>query len=1038
MMPSWTKEQSLAINEEGNNIIVSAGAGSGKTAVLSERVIRKLKGGVHINELLLLTFTKAAAAEMKQRIRKKITKEEDLLSELDMIDASYITTFDSFALSIVKKYHYLLNISPNVNIIDEAVITIKKEEIMNEIFENKYLQEDKLFLHLIDDFCVKDDKNIQKEILAISNKLDMLPNKKEYLSNYIEINFNLEKIEKDVNKYVDLIKKERDKIEGICNELSSYFDSDYMNKLYDALDKLLNANTYDEIKDSLSVSIPRIPKGTSDEGKKVKEKLSDVIKNLGKMCVYENVEYIKKTILLTKDYIRTIIDIILDFDDKVNKFKFDNDAYEFNDIALLSIKLVREFPEVREEVKNSFNEIMIDEYQDTNDLQEEFISYISNNNVYMVGDIKQSIYRFRNANPNIFKNKYDNYSMNNGGIKIDLNKNFRSRREVLDNVNLMFNLIMSDLIGGADYISTHQMVFGNNAYINEGNTNQNYNIDILEYDYDKDSGFTMEEIECFIIADDIKKKVESHYQVFDKDELILRDIKYSDFAILIDRSSTFDLFKKIFEYKQIPLNILKEEKMNNDKDVYVLNNLLKFVIKIANHEYDTTFKYLFVSLMRSFIINESDDNIFKYFLNNNFKDNELYKKSYEISKKINNISVNELLNIIIKEFDFYEKLITIGNIDTSIIKIDKILDMANSLGTLGYTPKMFSEHLDKLVKENYTMKYQVNNDFGDAVKIMTIHKSKGLEYHVCYFPNMYKRFNLGELNEKFLYNNKIGIVTPFFDEGIGETIYKTLLKNDYLLEEISEKIRLFYVAVTRAKEKMVVVLPNKDIDDLDNEVVLKDEKKEGYRTLGDLIYSIRNRLDGYITKVELDKLQMSKDYNIIASGNFESSIEGTDTKLDVKNINISNIEIESSSFSKKMHELIDMETKNNVELGLKMHEILENTDFKNMTKLDNHFYQEKIDKLVNSDLFKNIKDAKIYKEYEFIYVKDDTKYHGIIDLMLEYDDHIDIVDYKLKNVDDDKYILQLKGYQEFVRSNSGKPVSLYLYSIIDSVILKIE
>ena len=1037
-MPSWTKEQSLAINEEGSNIIVSAGAGSGKTAVLSERVIRKLKGGVHINELLLLTFTKAAAAEMKQRIRKKISKEKDLLSELDMIDASYITTFDSFALSIVKKYHYLLNISPNVNIIDEAVITIKKEEIMNEIFENKYLIEDKLFLHLIDDFCVKDDKNIQKEILAISNKLDMLPNKKEYLFNYIKTNFTLEKIEKDVNKYVDLIKKERDKIEGICNELSSYFDSDYMNNLYETLDKLLNANTYDEIKDSLNVSIPKIPKGTSDEGKKVKEKLSDVIKNLGKICVYENVEYIKNTILLTKDYIRAIIDIILEFDDKVNKFKFDNDAYEFNDIALLSIKLVREFPEVREEVKNSFNEIMIDEYQDTNDLQEEFISYISNNNVYMVGDIKQSIYRFRNANPNIFKNKYDNYSVNNGGIKIDLNKNFRSRREVLDNVNLMFNLIMSDLIGGADYISTHQMVFGNNAYINEGNTNQNYNIDILEYDYDKDSGFTMEEIECFIIADDIKKKVESHYQVFDKDELILRDIKYSDFAILIDRSSTFDLFKKIFEYKQIPLNILKEEKMNNDKDVYVLNNLLKFVIKIANHEYDTTFKYLFVSLMRSFIIKETDDNIFKYFLNNNFKDNELYNKSYEISKKINNISVNELLNIIIKEFDFYEKLITIGNIDTSIIKIDKILDMANSLGTLGYTPRMFSEHLDKLVKENYTMKYQVNNDFGDAVKIMTIHKSKGLEYHVCYFPNMYKRFNLGELNEKFLYNNKIGIVTPFFDEGIGETIYKTLLKNDYLLEEISEKIRLFYVAVTRAKEKMVVVLPNKDIDDLNNEVVLKDEKKEEYRTLGDLIYSIRNRLDGYITKVELDKLKMSKDYNIIASGNFESSIPKNDTKLDVKNINISNIEIESSSFSKKMHELIDVETKNNIELGLKMHEILENTDFKNMTKLDNDFYQEKIDKLVNSDLFKNIKDAKIYKEYEFIYVKDDTKYHGIIDLMLEYDDHIDIVDYKLKNVDDDKYILQLKGYQEFVRSNSGKPVSLYLYSIIDSVILKIE
>ena len=1037
-MPSWTKEQSLAINEEGSNIIVSAGAGSGKTAVLSERVIRKLKNGGHINELLLLTFTKAAAAEMKQRIRKKISKEETLLSELDMIDASYITTFDSFALSIVKKYHYLLNIAPNVNIIDEAVITIKKEEIMDTIFEKKYLNEDKLFLHLIEDFCVKDDKNIQKEILAISNKLDMLPNKCEYLSNYIDMNFTDEKIECDIKKYLELIKREIDKIEPTCNELSSYFDSDYMNDLYNSLDGLLNANDYDSIKNSLNITLPRVPKGTSDEGKKAKEKINDILKSLGKLCIYENIEYIKKSILLTKDYVKSIIDIILEFDSEVNKFKFENDAYEFNDIALLSIKLVKEYPEVREEIKASFNEIMIDEYQDTNDLQEEFISYISNNNVYMVGDIKQSIYRFRNANPNIFKNKYDNYSENNGGIKIDLNKNFRSRKEVLDNVNLMFNLIMSDLIGGADYISTHQMVFGNNTYINEGNTDQNYNFDILEYDYDKDSGYTMEEIECFIIANDIKNKVESHYQAFDKDELILRDIKYSDFAILIDRSSTFDLFKKIFEYKQIPLNILKEEKMNNDKDVYVLNNLLKFIIKIANKEYDTIFKYLFVSLMRSFIVNEKDDNIFRCFLNKNFKDNDLYKKSLNISKKIDNLSINELLSIILKEFDFYEKLISIGNIDTSIIKIDKILDMANSLSTLGYTPRMFSEHLDKLVKENYTMKYQVNNDFGDAVKIMTIHKSKGLEYHVCYFPNMYKRFNLGELNEKFLYNNKIGIVTPFFDEGIGETIYKTLLKNNYLLEEISEKIRLFYVAVTRAKEKMVVVLPSKDIDDLDNEVVLKDEKKENYRTLADFIYSIKNRLDNYVVKVEIDKLGMSKEYNIIKSGNFASSIEDNNIKLDVKNINISNEEIESSSFSKKMHELIDIDTKNNIELGLKMHEILENTDFKNIVKLDNSFYQEKIDKLVNSDLFKNINDAKIYKEYEFIYLKDGIKYHGIIDLMLEYDNHIDIIDYKLKNVNDDKYILQLKGYKDFVESVSGKSVSLYLYSIIDSVILKIE
>jgi len=638
----------------------------------------------------------------------------------------------------------------------------------------------------------------------------------------------------------------------------------------------------------------------------------------------------------------------------------------------------------------------------------------------------------------IFKTKYDKYSLNDGGIKIDLNKNFRSRKEVLENINLMFNLVMGDLIGGANYIDTHQMIFGNDSYINEGNTNQNYNVDVLEYNYDKDSEYTMDEIECFIIADDIKKKVESHYQVFDKDELVLRDIRYSDFAILIDRSSTFDLFKKVFEYKQIPLNILKEEKMNNDKDIYVLNNLIKFILKVSKKEFDTTFKYLFVSIERSFIYNETDEEIFKYFINKNFRDSDLYKKAYEISKNFNSLSPSILIDNVLDVFNIYENLIKIGNIDTSIIKIDKIKDMADNLGSLGYDTYMFSNHLDKLVTENYTMKYQVNNDVGDAVKIMTIHKSKGLEYHVCYFPNLYKTFNLRELNEKILYNNNIGIVMPYFDEGIDNTIYKLLLKENYVLEEISEKIRLFYVAVTRAKEKMVIVIPNKEITNYDNGVTLKDEVKKRYRTLGDIVNSIKNKLEDYTIEIDLSKVGLSKDYNQIFGNNYKDMIDITNDEIDVNNINISNEIIETSSFSKKMHELIDKETKENIKLGLKMHEILENTDFKNVKRLENKFYQEKIDKLVDSELFKNIENAKIYKEYEFVYIKDSIKYHGIIDLMLEYDDHIDIIDYKLKHVDDEKYIDQLKGYKEFVSNNTDKIVNLYLYSIIDSKIIVIK
>ncbi len=1021
-MPKWTKEQSEAIYKDNTNIIVSAGAGSGKTAVLSERVITKLKNGIHINELLLLTFTKAAAKEMKERIRNKII-ENNLLEELDMIDASYITTFDSFALSIVKKYHYLLNVSKNVNVIEEDILKIKRKEMLDEIFENRYLNDDK-FIKLINDFCVKDDKDIRNQILTISSKLDMLPNKKEYLENYNYFSDDI--INQNINDYILLLRKRIDNIGNLLSELSDYVDSSYMEKL--DLTNLLNSFDYESIKENALIKLPMLPRNSLEEAKKTKEKLKKVLDEINELCIYENTEQIKNTILKTKDYVDVIISIILELEEKVHKFKFENDAYEFTDIALLAIKIVKENKNVREEIKNSFKEIMIDEYQDTNDLQEEFIKYIANNNVYMVGDIKQSIYRFRNANPNIFKNKYDLYSKNINGLKIDLNKNFRSRKEVLDNINLIFNIIMNDFIGGADYQVSHQMVFGNDAYINEGKTNQNYNLDLI--DYEEDKTYTKEEIECFIIANDIKEKIENKYQIFDKDKKILRNITYNDFVILIDRSSNFDLFKKIFEYKKIPLNILKDEKMNDDNDILVLNNLIKYILKIYNKEYDN---YLFISLLRSFLYNEKDEVIFKYFVDKNFKESNLYNDALKITKLINNNSINNIIDEILNEFNFYEKLITIGNINSSIIKIDKIKDMANNLSKLGYDIFDFSNHLDKMLKEKLDMKYKIAGDFGNNVKIMTIHNSKGLEYHICYFANLYKEFNIKDLNERFLYNTKYGIVTPYFDNGIMDTIVKKLVKEDYFKEEISEKIRLFYVALTRAKEKMILVLPKKEI----SYTKVDDYVKEKYRSFADMINSIKDKLELYTKTIDLNNLNLSKDYNLIKVGNYQNNIELSNEGIEVANIAIENEVLENSSFSKKMNDLITKEIKDNLVFGLEVHEILENINFKEKFTSDNKLLNDKVNKFLNSDLLKNIDKAKIYKEYEFMYVKDDIKYHGIIDLMLVYDEYIDIIDYKLKNIDDKKYIEQLTGYKNFIEYKTNKKVNLYLYSIIDSNILKI-
>ena len=229
-----------------------------------------------------------------------------------------------------------------------------------------------------------------------------------------------------------------------------------------------------------------------------------------------------------------------------------------------------------------------------------------------------------------------------------------------------------------------------------------------------------------------------------------------------------------------------------------------------------------------------------------------------------------------------------------------------------------------------------------------------------------------------------------------------------------------------------MVMPYSEINSFNKELVLKNDIKEQYRSFLDIINSIKNRLEKYLIKVDVPNL--TKDYNLIKENDYDI-LEFE--KLNVENIIVENEEIKESNFSKKINEVITKDKKKLLKFGTEFHELLENLDFNKEINLENKFYQEKINNFLKSDILKNYQDAKIFKEYEFMYIKDDIKYHGIIDLMLEYDDHIDIIDYKLKNIDDKKYVEQLTGYKNFIESKSNKKVNLYLYSIIDSKFLTI-
>ena len=1010
----FTEEQQLAIDLDNHNIIVSAGAGSGKTAVLTERVIRKLKQGIDIDRLLVLTFTNEAASEMKSRIRDSIIK-NNLSRQLDLIDSASITTFDSYALSLVKKYHYLINVSDNLKIIDSNIITIYKKEALDKIFDAMY--GDLQFEKLIDDFCLKDDFTIKKYIIDVSNKLDLLVDKEGYLKSYFTNFYHEDKINEITQKYLFLIKNKINEINVIYNELINYIDDSLISKLDDYFKVLNNGNNYNEYVLFANEEVPRFTK-VAEGGLQLKENLKNKIAEIKDMLRFKNEEEIIDSVNKTKDYVKVILDIVSKLDQEVLKYKEKYQVYEFNDISHMAIDIVKNNLSVREELKTYFNEIMIDEYQDTSSIQEAFIHYIANNNVYMVGDIKQSIYRFRNANPYLFQDKYNKYGKQDGGIKIDLIKNFRSRKETLYNINEIFNLIMDDEIGNAKYLEEHNMVYGNKLY-DLADTKTNNSLEIYNYEYNKDEIFTKEEKELFIVSEDIINKINNKYQVFDKKTSKLRDIKYSDICIITDRNKYLTTYRKILEYHGIPSVIYMDEVLTQDMVFIVLKNLIDLVWHVKNKIFDNKYRYLYTSIARSFLFS-IDDNIIYHTLNENNYDNDVIIKlcnEIDVSQPISN-TINDIINT----FKVYEKLITLADIEANIIKISNLIDIVDSTSNLHYSIPDVINYLDEAINNDLSVKYSLNTSNGDAVKIMNIHKSKGLEFSLCYFTGMHNKFTIKDIASKTLFDEKYGLIMPYIDDSeLKNTIVRELYIDNYFKEEVSEKLRLFYVALTRCREKMIIVTSlDKSIEGY-NHLVPRIERIK-YRSFLDILNSL-SVIKKYVVAKEAN---YTKDYLKIKSR--EISHNKNSKIITKKSINIAYKQLENKHFSKEKNSLINIDEVRKMEYGIKIHEIFEYSDFFNP---NNEYVKKLLAHLPNNFL-------KVYHEYEFNYLENLQIYKGIIDLIIEYDKEIYIIDYKLKNISDKEYQKQLNGYQQYLAKISKKIIKTYLYSVIDNEMVEVK
>lgn len=1040
-MSSLTEEQMLAVQKKDTNIIVSAGAGSGKTTVLKKRVERILLSGININNLIILTFTNNAAQEMKERIRKIINENDLLKEQSELLDSAYITTFDSFAQSLVKKYNYLLDIDKNFSIVDNSIINLEIDKIIDVIFEELYKSKDEKFLKLIGDLEVKNDARIRSALKDYYNSITNIINRDKYLDNYISEHYSKSFIDDSFSEFESIVFSIRDRLLNTLEDLKDEaLKEDVIISINELYENLESASCYDDLYAIKDMKIPAALNGRfTEEGKEIKKSADDEKSELVSYLTED-----KKTLIRhyehTLVYAEVFINLLKELDKRLNKLKKDHNTFQFYDIAFKAIELVKNHEDVRNEIKNNTFEIMIDEYQDTNDIQEEFISYIQNNNVYTVGDIKQSIYRFRNANPYIFKRRYDEFNNGNNGFKIDLNKNFRSRKEVIADINLIFDSIMFDTVGGADYKRQHEMIYGNEEYLKHIE-NESYSTEILAYDTDETS-YRDDEAEAFIIANDILKRINTKEKAtyIDSGGMKSHNATFGDFCILVDKSKNFELMKKVLEYKGIPTTIYKDIVINDEDEIYILKNLITLIIKIKKKKFDDEFKHVFSSIARSYLGNMSDAELYDIIMNNDYASTDIYKTAAIISKCIDSLSNRAILELIVEKFDVINKLNCVGDISERMTKLEYFLNNVDSLNKFGMNIYQVKDYFDTLLLSDENITMSTNKDSSsNTVKIMTIHGSKGLEFPYVYLPYLNSNIKKDPNNSRFKFSNDLGFIIPFYQDGIGNTYLNDVRKYEEDKEALSEKIRLFYVALTRAKEKIIMINKfNKKVTPLTD---VSDRDILASKSISDILTLIKFKLNKFIKIIDLDEQGISSNYNLVKLSNYKENIKITDEKIYVKKLIINSNIVDNKHFSKALHSVVDRSLKERLDFGTFMHYVFEVYDFKNNNLDDMDIetkYKEKVLNFLKHDEVKNIKDAKCYKEHEVRFIKDNAIFHGFIDLLVEYDDHYDIIDYKLSNIDSKEYVIQLSGYKNYIESEYKKPTNIYLYSINKDVFKKLN
>lgn len=864
MGTAWTKEQQQVIELRDKNILVSAAAGSGKTAVLVERIIGRLtreNPPVDVDRLLVVTYTDAAAAEMRERIANAIEKalQDDpdnahLKKQTVLIHTARITTIHSFCLSVIKEYFHTIDLDPGFRVAEEGELKLLKQDVLEEMLEKHYDEADARFLDFVETFATgREDAKLEEIILTLYEFSGSYPNPQEWLSgcadayssDLSEDSMLMQRVMIYIRKNLSAILEEMSQAEQILSGPDGpYMYGDAVGADRAIVERAAEAENYEEIFKALGggekLKFARLAsnrdKTVSEEKsaqvKAMREHWKKVLGDMKDTYFFQGPQEMKADMEMCRPVAEVLTELVKEFAASLAEKKASKNLIDFRDMEQLALKiLTREEDgkivpsETAGEYQERFVEVMIDEYQDSNLIQEAILNSVSRvdrgeNNLFMVGDVKQSIYRFRLSRPELFMQKYHTYSTTGTGEsrRIDLHKNFRSRREVLDSANAIFRQLMTEDFGGITYDDDAALYVGASYEEMPGNETEVLVIDAdSEADAPDGNKQTVREIEARAVAARIHRLLEEH-KVWDNEKQAFRPVCFSDIVVLTRSLKGWtDVFSRILAEEGIPAFAGSKEGYFETLEIGWMLDYLKV---LENFRQDIPLAAVLRSPFGQFtneelavIRKDFPDVPFHIAVKNAAKGNdELSRVLGQIEnfrEKVPYTAIHELLWEIAEETGYRNYVAAMPGGEQRLANLEMLFSKAKAFEATSYKGLYhFVRYIEQLKK--YDVDYGeagIYDEKTNAVRLMSIHKSKGLEFPVVIAAGMGKLFNTQDIRSSVVIHPELGIGIDAVDikrRTKCPSLLKKAIQTETGLENLAEELRVLYVALTRAKEKLIL------------------------------------------------------------------------------------------------------------------------------------------------------------------------------------------------------------------------------------------